>query len=585
MLFQFNSFSLTLLMSGVAALLTALLIFQRMGGAVRWFAMMMVCVAIWSVCYAFELSCSRLEEMMFWVKLQYIGISFLPATWIIFVMKFTGKQDWLTFRNWLIIFVFPVFALLFVWTNSWHHIHYESAEVDESGPFPLLAITPGIWYHVHTVYFYFMLAWGILLLLRKFRMSSRIYRWQNSAIIIGAFIPWVFNLVYLMGVRPFGHIDLTPYAFIITSVVIGFGLVRFSLFDLIPIAREKIIENMHDGMLILDSHTRIIDANQQIRRMLFPLHVHVIGKKIAEIFPYETLLIAKIDEGKDGRQDIVFRTHDTIRHFEVDITAITDPNTIKAGTLLIFGDITERVEVQSLLQQQADELRSLNHVKDKLFTIISHDLRSPLASLTGILEFAESGDLSEEEFRQFLPSLAQNVENTSRLIENLLFWSKSQLEGESIHPELFDLKDIVEQNVDFFTVRAAEKKICLAHHVTVSCEVFADKSMIQLVLRNLVSNAIKFCNEGDRIDISCNMQQGSVTLSVRDTGVGMNEGTLRKVLGSEGYTSPGTRKEHGTGLGLMLCREFIQKNKGRFEAESAEGIGSVFSFTLPSVPY
>jgi len=579
---NFNIFSTTLMMSGVAALLTALLIFQRMGGAIRWFAIMMLCVSVWSIFYAIELSCSTLEDMMFWIRLEYIGISFLPATWIMFMIKFVGKDKWLTLRNRIIIFSFPSLALFFVWTNNWHHIHYESVSVDNSGPFPLLAITPGIWYHIHTVFFYFMLLWGILLLLQKYREAGAIYRRQNSMIIIGAFIPWLFNFIYLLGVRPFGHIDLTPYAFIITSIVIGFGLLKYSLFDLIPVAREKIIENMREGVLILDSHTRIVDANNGIMNILKPFHSNVMGKTLSEVFPGEKVLLEWVKGSENRRIDILIESGEDTRYFEVTISPVADQNTIISGTLLIFSDVTERRVAQTILQEQADELKDLNAVKDKLFTIISHDLRSPLASLSSILDFAESGDISAEEFKQFLPSLAQNVENTSRLIENLLFWSKSQLEGESIVPEIFDINDLIEQSIEFFTAKASEKKIALSRQLNEPCIAYADKSMMQLVLRNLISNAIKFCNEGDRITVSAFQQDHSVKVCVKDTGIGMNQETMNKVLGAETYTTLGTRKERGTGLGLTLCKDFVAKNKGTFTIESEPGKGSNFCFTLPA---
>jgi PAS domain S-box-containing protein len=570
------------MMSGVAALLTALLIFQRMGGAIRWFATMMLCVSVWSIFYAIELSCSTLEDMMFWIKLEYIGISFLPATWIMFMIKFVGKDQWLTLRNRIIIFSFPSLALFFVWTNNWHHIHYEAVSVDNSGPFPLLAITPGIWYQIHTVFFYFMLLWGILLLLQKFRSAGSIYRRQNSMIIIGALIPWVFNFIYLLGVRPFGHIDLTPYAFIITSIVIGLGLLKFSLFDLIPVAREKIIENMREGVLILDSHSRIVDANNGIMKILKPFHNNVLGKTLSEIFPNEKVLLDWVKGTEDRRLDILMDSEERTRYFEINITPIADHNTIISGTLLIFSDVTERRVAQTILQEQADELKDLNEVKDKLFTIISHDLRSPLASLSSILDFAESGDISAEEFQGFLPSLAQNVENTSRLIENLLFWSKSQLEGESIVPEEFDIMELAEQNISFFASKAVEKKIVLVQQLNEPFKVYADKSMIQLVLRNLISNAIKFCNEGDRITISASVEDNKVSVCIKDTGIGMNKEALAKVMGNETYTTLGTKRERGTGLGLMLCRDFVTKNKGIFTVKSEEGKGSLFCFTLPA---
>ncbi|HCN84965.1 MAG TPA: PAS domain-containing sensor histidine kinase, partial [Sphingobacteriaceae bacterium] len=209
---EYNVFSIVLLISGLAAFFMSVMVFQRMGGAVRWFGFTMTLIAIWAITYGFELSSTTLEQMLFWINLEYIGIALLPAIWIIFIIKFIGKDKWLTRINTILIFIPAILTLIFVWTNKWHHLHYSSVDIDTTGPFPLLKFERGIWYWIHTVYFYVLLFWGLCLMISKFRKADDIYRKQNNIILIGALGPWLVNLIYLIGIRPFEYIDLTPYA-------------------------------------------------------------------------------------------------------------------------------------------------------------------------------------------------------------------------------------------------------------------------------------------------------------------------------------------------------------------------------------
>ncbi len=575
MSFQFNAYSLTLLMSGVAALLMSLVIFERPIAVVKWFSFMMLCSAVWAICYALELSSHTLEQMLFWIDLEYLGISFIPAAWIVFIIKFIGKNGWLT-----VIFSFPVLALGFVWTNRWHHIHYSEVSVDGSGPFPLLAITPGPWYHVHTVYFYFLLAWGVYLLIRKFRRSDAVFKRQNRSILIGAFIPWSVNLIYLLGLRPYHHLDLTPYAFIITSIVMGFGLLRLKLFDVVPKAREKVIEGIREGMLVLDAQGRVVDQNAPMEKFLRQYAPSTVGIQLDQIIPLEHKLHLVINKHVNDNLDIKLKDEEGDRYFEVAITPLFENETAFSGTLLIFWDITERKQAEEKLQKQADEMIILNQLKDRLFSVVSHDIRSPIAGLKGLLKMAEEGNISEEEFKSLLPTLSKDVGYTSDMLENLLQWSRSQLQGESIRPENVDLKSLSREKLRLFENRALEKKISLNDGVAESTFLWADQAMIGMVLQNLIGNAIKFCNPGDSVTIAAEADGVTTTISVRDTGIGIAEEKLKQLFGFHGVTTRGTKGEKGTGIGLRLCKDFVEKNDGKIWADSIPGQGSCFYFRL-----
>ena len=577
----FNIFSITLLISGTVTVFMALLILQRLG-AVRWFGFLMLAIAIWALSYGFELSTTTLAQMLFWINLEYIGIALLPALWIVFIMKFIGKEQWLTPLNLCLIFSVAVLTLLFVWTNTWHHLHYARVTADTSGPFPLLAIEPGPWYKVHTVYFYTLLAWGIYLLIGKFRKADAIYKKQNTTILIGALIPWFVNLIYLLDIRPLEHIDLTPYAFIITALAIGFGLLKFKLFDIVPVAREKVIEAMQEGVLVLDAQDRVIDVNTEIKKILSPYASEIIGMQLVHLLPHEKNLHQIITERVNNKVIIRLSDETSNRFFEVNNTSLFDKHTVYSGIILLFRDITENKLAEEKLKEQAEQLRSLNQLKDKLFSIIGHDLRSPLVSLMDILKLADEEDISEEEFKSFLPMLANNVGHTSELLENLLHWAKSQLQGETIHPVHFDLKTMVDHKMNLFGKKALEKGIHIQNKMQENTCILADQHMIELVLRNLLANAIKFCKKDDTITITAEADDKLTTVCVCDTGVGIPEKNLKKLFASETFTTQGTESEKGTGLGLLLCKDFVEKNHGEIWVESTLGKGSKFYFTVPN---
>ena len=570
--FEFNIFSIVLLMIGTANLFLSLVLFKQNENISKWFSVLMFFISVWSIAYSFELASSNLDQMLFLIKIEYSGISFLPAIWIIFIIKFTHKNHWLSFSNLMLIFLFPLVDFILVVTNSYHFLHYKSVSIDNSGSFPLLAIQPGIAYHVHTVYFYFMLLWGVFLLVKPLTNVYFIYRNQYIYLTIAALIPWFVNIFYLIGYKPFGHIDLTPYAFIVTSFSIAYSLLKHSFLKLIPIAREKVIDSMSEGVIVLDSKKRIVDTNASIIKYLSNDDQKLIGKNILTVLENGLDFQTALDTIET--KTVVINSHH--RFFEVTINRLVLHNTSSKGFLLIFRDISESKIILDKLEKQALELETLNRLKDKLFSIIAHDLKSPFASLVSMLKILKDGDLTIEEFKEYLPKLTENVEYTSTMLENLLNWSRSQINSVNIVFEDLVLKEIIENEIKFFSKKAYEKNIIIQNELDENTIVKVDRNTVNLVFRNLFSNAIKFCNSGDTITISSKIFDGKLTVLFADTGIGMSEENVEKIFGTEIFTTYGTNKEKGTGLGLLLCKDFIEKNGGSICVESELGKGTTF---------
>ena len=236
------------------------------------------------------------------------------------------------------------------------------------------------------------------------------------------------------------------------------------------------------------------------------------------------------------------------------------------------------------LEHQAVQLLLNNQQKDKLFSIIAHDLKGPLNSLKGLLDLLKEKTLSESEINGMMAELRRNVDYSAELVSNLLFWASSQMNGIVVTPVVLAMPQMIADILNLFVKQAAEKKITILSETSIHTLAYADKDMIQVVIRNLISNAIKFCRQGDTITIQCRREGDFVETCVADTGIGIKEELLEKIRRRESVTTYGTAKEKGTGLGMLLCREFTEENKGRFWIESRLGEGSRFYFAIPVAP-
>lgn len=236
------------------------------------------------------------------------------------------------------------------------------------------------------------------------------------------------------------------------------------------------------------------------------------------------------------------------------------------------------------LRESQAQLRQLNQVKDKLFSVVSHDLRNPLATMQSFMKLlTEHHDkLSEEEKQQLFAEAQQSLDNLNLLLYNLLQWSRSQMNILQFKPEKLFLKTTIDNCIRVLHLHAHMKKIKINTTIDEHLFALADKEMTEFIIRNLLSNAIKFSQRNSEIMMKAFEKDGNVRIEVIDSGIGMSEARIRKLMEmNAGITRRGTEKEKGTGLGLLISKEFIEKNGGQLDIESEPGKGTVFSFSLP----
>lgn len=231
------------------------------------------------------------------------------------------------------------------------------------------------------------------------------------------------------------------------------------------------------------------------------------------------------------------------------------------------------------------QLEEANLAKDRFFSIIAHDLRSPFTSILGFSRLLndEYDDFSDADRKMMLKQILSSTESTFQLLDNLLTWAKTHSGRTTYNPEAFSLEPLIADTLNQSMGQARIKGISIQTEIEVNAMVYADSNMIRTILRNLLSNAIKFSFEQTTITVKANLVKDKVKIVVSDQGTGIDPVTLKSLfrLDEKVCSTKGTANEKGTGLGLILCREFVEKNRGRITVESKPGVGSTFSFTIP----
>jgi PAS domain S-box-containing protein len=352
------------------------------------------------------------------------------------------------------------------------------------------------------------------------------------------------------------------------------------------------------------------EANEQIRMLYHAVMsstdsiyitdmagtITFVNRALCETYGYEAsellgrpeyLLIQTKRESRDtchkltklGEENEIYHKRKDGHEFPVSVSRslVEDDSGREKAVVIVAHDITERKKIEQ-------ELRELNASKDKFFSIISHDLKSPFAPIVAFSEMlaTEIETLSQSDIRYIAESISSSATKLANLLDNLLQWSSIQSRRRKYQAVVIDLRQIITHNLELLIEVAAAKKIDLTFQIEENCFVFADGNMINSVIQNLISNAIKFTDRGGQIHVTVGHTDGEIEISVADTGVGMSPEDIQKLFRIDTHHStPGTAQEKGTGLGLILCREFIELNGGEIWVQSELGCGSTFTFSLP----
>ncbi len=382
---------------------------------------------------------------------------------------------------------------------------------------------------------------------------------------------------------------------------------------------KTLLKAIPDIVIRYQRNGTILDYHIQSQDEIIP-NRNIIGENINAILEKglaEQILLHSVEAVKTNQVQIFefeSTSNNQIYYREARIVNLPaeQPLSSQEESIVILRDITERKTAQTemvkyleeidksqnRLEQKSDELsqlnkklsesekelRELNASKDKFFSIIAHDLRGPFTTLLGFSEYLanEIDDIPEDELKVISENMLKASRATFNLLENLLQWSRVKTGRFSYDPEEIMIGNVIRKMIDLYSANAKNKNITLSINIQENLLVFADMNMVETILRNLISNAIKFTNIGGKISLSTSTEGNFAVISVQDNGIGLNESVKERIFQiDQNLSTRGTQNEEGSGLGLILCKEFVEINKGKIMVESEVGKGSTFIFHLP----
>jgi signal transduction histidine kinase len=567
-------------------------VWRRRSDALAVSLLVMLLAALWwSVAYALELSVGGQGARQLWGDLKYVGICLLTPAWLAFVFHYIGRSRWPTRLVGALLAIEPLTVLVLLANDATHDlVRFYSPRggvVAEAGPL----------FWVHLGYTDILLWLGTAVFIVASARLSRLYRRQSAIVFVSVLLPWATNLLFNLGVGPFGLVDLSPFAFTVTAGVLVFGVFRFGLLDQRPMARSQIFETIGDPVLVLDPYGRVIDAN--------PAAAELVGRPVPAMIGQPAIrLLAALGEralGPAGAGELTLAG----RTYDLAVAPLPGRPGRRGGQLLVARDITERRQAQqelrasldreraaterlatALAKEQAatEHLRDLDQLKSGFLQAVSHDLRTPLASVLGIA-------LTLERSRQALPSaevdellgrLSANARRLDRILSGLL--DLDRLTRGVVEPrrERIDLGELVAGVVD-----QAQADLVGDHPVHVdleSVEIAVDSAKVERIVENLLVNASRHTPPGTPIWVRVDRRTPGALLTVADAGPGVPVEQRERIF-QPFHRGPGEASHApGSGVGLALVAQFAGLHGGRAWVEPRIGGGACFQVLLPDSP-
>lgn len=355
--------------------------------------------------------------------------------------------------------------------------------------------------------------------------------------------------------------------------------------------QKEILNTISEPASFIDKDYRYVFINSAFNKFFGKETDEIIGKTDIELWGkknFEKQIKPRIDQCLRGEH--VFLEYEGkmldggIKILEMNFYPHRKASRRIDGIISTVKDITTQKRAEKALKDSEARLIELNATKDKLFSIIGHDLKGPLNNITGFSELIEEGfeTLPKESIREYNQLILQLSHSVSNLLENLLTWSRSQRQKMTASPQNIALYFIVEKCFSLYYQQALQKEITLKNEVPPAMLIYADEEMITILVRNLISNALKFSHRGGAVVVTAQPEEDHIVTEIRDTGVGIPDGGIKSLFRTnQNQPQKGTEGEKGTGLGLVICKDLIEKNRGKIWAKSEPGQGSSFFFSIP----
>ncbi|MBN1819543.1 MAG: PAS domain-containing protein [Prolixibacteraceae bacterium] len=586
MSYHYEINSLIEFITAVAAVITVIILWKyKKAPGVKYLIFLELSVAIRALSYAFEFGTNVLEEKILWSKISYFGIAYLPVLYFLFTTGFSQKKKWIAKNKILLLCILPTIMIPIVFTNDYHHLVWTDVILDEQEN--IAHYFHGFAFWIFFLFTELLIFAGLYNLLSSVYKFSSYYRSQVYTLVIGSVIPVIGNLLYVSKINPFPGFDWTPVSFVITGFIISLGVIRFRIFDLVPLARNKLLDIINDSIIVVNSEGIIEDCNPAAQRLSGNSGLKITGRSFNSVFKGFEKITKEFDDSAEKR--IEYSTGNNKYFYDILITPLKNIEERTSGHLLIFHDITkiknaeESVkEVNKNLLKEIEKKEKLIEDLDAFAHTVAHDIKNPLGAIQSTIslipECLERNDL---ELLEELIGMIQISANKSVHITNELL-TLASVRKQSVKTTLLDMDVIfTEAKVRLFNIiNERNVKIEKPHHWP---RAIGYASWVEEVWFNYLSNAIKYGGNPPIIKVGADSpENGFIRFWIKDNGNGISE-EAQKLLFNQ-FTRLVPEYEEGHGLGLSIVKRIIDKLGGvvGIESSSIQGEGSLFYFTLPA---
>lgn len=667
------------------------------------FGILMLILALWVLLKIISIFVFAVDLRELLHKFNLLLTSLVAPYLLLVAVYHTNSPSWFTKKHARLLFVFPAIVYLLLFISPFYNVLFKNFQIIVNYGIPIHIFDKTIVYILVDIYNYILIISTFILLAWSLPSKTGYFRQQMILFIVGLSIPVIYDASYILGFSIIKGYNLSPVFLSIGNCFLAWSMFGYRFFKILPVARNLIIDNMPDIMIIVSNDNSVIDINKSGEEIFNCKKEQVIGLSFEHVFKqYPKLIEAYNSKGLHKELPIsknnisyyysvslsplivdkqtlanILLLHEITERIEAEkqirklsvaieqspitivitdtkgdieyvnpafcrITGYTaeeaignNPRVLKGLTpdetftelwktvtsgqvwngefinrkklgeyyyeeaiiapvkndkdeitnfIAIKNDISHRKQIENKIQQQNEELKALNATKDKFFSIIAHDLRSPFGTILGFSDYMVNNfdSLEKEDVKTYIGSLHSTASQTYKLLENLLEWSK--MNQGLAKPDLQNhlLKPITIEMESINAERIKSKSITFHNNIGDDFSVNCDIDMTKTILRNLISNALKFTGNEGLVSISASRTNDFVEIQIKDSGVGIPESRIQNLFSIENnMTTLGTAKEKGTGLGLLLCKELVEIQGGKIWVESIDGKGSIFFFTLP----
>lgn len=547
------------------------------------FSLALLLGALWAGNYAVDLGTSDLATKVWLLRTRFLVVSFYSLVWFEMIYRFALGKKFLTGRKLVLALIVPVLTVIFAWlptTAGYQPLIHSDFRVEANGAIFLLRFTFGPWALVVVAYAVAFLGSAMAVLWRT-RLDTP---WEHEArviIIAACLLPLLFNALHVLGLLPTPGLNYGPISMPFTSGLIAFALLRARFFNLAPVARATLIENLEEELVVLDAMDRVIDLNRAASTALGVSAARALGQSAAAVLAPWPEVVGLL------RQREVHKTDVPVAHLtrEVTLLPVADRRNRVQARILILRDVTQRRRDEEELRRAKIAAETADRAKSEFLANMSHEIRTPMNAIIGMSSLLVDHPLPPEQ-RRYVETIRSSGIALLDIINDVLDFSKienGRLELESLP---FDLRECVEHVLDLFAPDCAERGIELGlfWDPGVPARVVGDRTRLRQVLVNLVSNATKFTERGG-VTISVSVEPAGtghrLAFLVEDSGIGIPADRMDRLFKSFSQVDASTtRRFGGTGLGLVISQRLVELMGGQIGVASEVGRGSRFDFSI-----